>query len=329
MTNQLQNKLELFTENILAIRDDFIWQEAAAKRLVALIYTLDSKNVDNAAIREAHNLIKSETGAFSVFRGNFSIYVAAALSLSDDKSQLFADTLAVYETMKNQGFRSNDFLGITAFEIALNADIAQFSDIAARTMDFYKEMKANHRFLVSANDYIFAALMALAGLEPHDTANKLKKLYIHLKDELSFWLANSSILTLAQMLVLGGSTDECVRDMLRLNRTLRNHKIRLDRAHTLPTLGVLTMLDVEHNQLVDDIETAVEFLRKQKGLGALSVATQELLLHVTALITYANAGDNALSKAAALSGATNLLIAQQVAIISSIAATSVIVNASS
>jgi len=128
------------------------------------------------------------------------------------------------------------------------------------------------------------------------------------------------------MLVLGGSTDECVRNMLILNRTLRNHKIRLDKAYTLPTLGVLTMLDADHNQVVEDIETAVEFLRQQKGLGALSVTTQEILLHVTALITYANAGDNTLSKAAALSGTTNLLIAQQVAIISSIAATSVVVN---
>jgi len=329
MTNQLQSKLDLFTENILVIRDDFIWQEAAAKRLVALVYTLDGKKIDNSAIREAHNMIKSEVGVLSVFRGNFSIFVAAALSLANDKNQLFADTLAVYETMKGQGFRSNDFLGITAFEIAVNAESTQFSDIAARTMEFYKEMKANHRFLVSANDYIFAALMALAGLEPHDTANKLKQLYIHLKDELSFWLASSSILTLAQMLVLGGSTDECVRNMLRLNRTLRNHKIRLDKAHTLPTLGVLTMLNVDHSQLVDDIETAVDFLRKQKGLGVLSVTTQEILLHITALITYANAGDNALSKAAAISGTTNLLIAQQVAIISSIAATSAIAASSS
>ena len=202
MTNLLQKKLDLFTKNTLAMRDDFIWQEASAKRLVALVYALDGKSIDSDAIREAHSMIKSEVGVFSVFRGNFSIYVAAALSLSDDKNQLFSDTLAVYDVMKKQGFRSNDFLGITAFEIAVNADSSQFSEIAERAMEFYNEMKANHRFLISANDYIFAALMALQvpRLEPHETANKLKKLYIHLKDELSFWLANSSILTLHKCL---------------------------------------------------------------------------------------------------------------------------------
>jgi len=331
MNKQLQDKLTLFAGNAGAIKDDFIMREPAAKRLAALIYSLEGKEVDTAAIRDAYKMIKDEVGFFSQFRGNLAIYLAAALSLSEQPKQMLEDTLLVYDQLKSKGFWASDFLTASAYEIALNTKKEDHSRMVSRTREFYDEMKANHRFLIGSDDYIFAAMLALSGMDPHQGANKLKQLYQRAKAEFSFFISNSSLMALSQMLVLGGSTEECVLNLLRLNRTLRNYKLRLDRGFTLPSLAVLGMLGADHSVLAEDIVNSRDFLRSKKGLGHFSVTTQELLLYVVSLITYTYADDikNDIMKANITTSVTNLIIAQQAAMIAAISASSAAAAASS
>jgi len=322
LKNQLEEKMTLFVENVGIMRNGFVWQEDGAKRLAALIYTLAGKKIDAEAIKEAHRMIKSEVGVFSTFRGNLSIYVAAALSLTEQPKQILSDTLRVYGLLKEQGFWASDYLVVAAFEIASKE--VDHNNIIRRTKAFYEEMKANHRFHIGQDDYIFAVMLALSDMEPHAGANKMKQLFLRIKSEFSRFIGKSSLLTLSQMLVLGGSTEDCIHNLLRLNKVLHNRKIRLDRTYTLPSLGVLGILNVDNNTLADEMVEARDFLRNQKGLGYFSVTTQELLLYVASLVTYTYATDNEnnLLRANLATSVTNLIIAQQVAIIVAISAAS-------
>ena len=322
MNNQLQEKLALFASNVGDIKGDFVMKEPSARRLAALIYSLEGKKIDTAAIKDAYSIIKSEVGIFSQFRGNLSIYLAAALSLSEQPKQLFEDTLVIYDQLKREGFWAGDYLAASAYEIALNAKKEDHSYMVSRTREFFNEMKANHRFLIGLDDYIFATMLALSGIDPHQGANKLKKLYQRTKAEFSFFISNSSLMSLSQMLVLGGSTEECVLNLLRLNRALRNYKVRLDRGFTLPSLAVLGMLGTDYSTLAEDIVNARDFLRSKKGFGPFFVSTQELLLYVVSIVTHAYADDieNDIMKANMTTSITNLIIAQQVAMMAAIAA---------
>jgi len=317
MNSHLQNKLELFAENNQSIRSDFIWHDAMAKRLVALTYTLEGKKVDTEAIKDCHRMIKDEVGVFSTFRGNMAVYIAASLSLSEKPQQLLADTLEVYELLKQEGFWASDYLVVAAYEIAANTEKHKFERIACRSMEFYKEMKANIRFHIGQDDYIFAAMLALSDIDVHEGALKLRHLFTQLKSEFSAFISRNSIVTLSQMLVLAGSTDECVYNLLKLNRVLRKKKIRLDKTYTLPSLGVLGMFTVDKYAFADDLIASRDYLRSQKGFGALSVSTQELLLYAVSLITNAYTGDtdNNVMKVSVATSITNLIIAQQVAMI--------------
>ena len=310
----LQENLSLFAKNVGAIRHSFVWQEAAAKRMAALIYALDGKAVDNDAIKESHRLIKDEVGAFSTFRGNLSIYVAAALSLADSPQKLLADTLHVYDLLKRKGFWASDYLVVTAFEIAVNSDGGSHANMVSRTRAFYDEMKAHHRFTIGQSDYIFAGMLALSGADPHAGAVKMNQLYSRIRNTFSVFIGKSSMLTLAQMMVLGGNTDDCVAKLKDLSRALRKRKIKLDGAYTLPSLGVLGLLDVSHQTLVEEIAEARDYLRGQKGLGHFTVNTQELMLYAVALVTisHINSGEG-MVMAGVTTSVTNLIIAQQVA----------------
>jgi len=323
MNNLIQEKLTNFTENYLAIRSDFIWHDNMAKRLAALCYAMEGKKIDTDAIRDSHTLMKDELSVFSGFRGNLAIYIAASLALRDDPSQLLADTLYVHDLLKEAKFWSGDYLSATAFEIAANANKNDYERTVNRTREFYDEMKSYHRFHIGQDDYIFAAMMALSDLDVHTAALKTNQLFRELKRELSSFISGGSVLNLAQMLVLGESTETCVDNMLRLNKVLRKRKVRLDKTYVAPSLGVLGILQVDHNTLADDLISARDYLRAQKGFGAMSVSTPELMLYAVSSVIYAYArakGD--MIRAGAVTSVTNLIIAQQVAMMVSITAAS-------
>ena len=317
MESQLQNKVELFIQNVGGIKNSFIWQEPAAKRLAALIYTMEGKTLDPQGIKEARDLIKEQTGIFSTFRGNLSIYIAAALSLTQDPKRTLEDVLYVHSLLKGQRFWSSDYLVAAAYEIAIHSPRENYAMAASRTRAFYDEMKSNHRFHIGEDDYIFAAMLALSDLDPHQGAVKMKLLFQKIKGEFSAFISRGSMLHLAQMMALGGSTPQCVANISHLNRVFRSKKIKLDRTFTLPVFGVLGLLDIDHHTLAQDILDVRDFLRKQKGFGHFSISNDELFLYVVSLVVngYTQNHGNQAIKASATSGVTSLIIAQQVALI--------------
>jgi len=316
MNNQLQAKLQLFADNNQNLKGDFIWHDPMAKRLAALTYALEGKKINSEAIKECHRMIKDDVGPFSTFRGNMAVYIAATLSLQESPRELLTHTLEVYDLLKQEGFWASDYLVVTAYEIATNTNPDKFAYIAERSMEFYREMKANIRFHIGQDDYIFAAMLAMSGIDVHDGALKMRHLFSQLKSEFSAFIGRSSIVTLSQMLVLGQSTDQCVEHLLKLNKVLRKRKARLDKSYTLPSLGILGILAVDKNAFANDLISARDYLREQKGLGNWSVTTQELLLYAVSLIANVYTGDaNNSMQASVTTSITNLIIAQQVAMI--------------
>ena len=318
----IKQKATLFADNVRAFQKDFIWHGNPAKRLAALVYTVEGKTVDTEVIKASHKLLKDNVGAFSTFRGNLAIYIASALSLAKEPSILLPEVLRVYDLLKAEGFWASDYLVATAFEIAANTPPQDHVNMAQRTKTFYDEMKANHRFRIGQGDYIFAAMLAMSQLDPHEGAVKMKRLFQRIKAEFSAFISRNSQLTLAQMMTLGGSTEDCVTNLAHLNRTLRQQKIRLDKTYTLPSLGVLGLLNVNHHTIANEITDMTNFLRAQKGFGYFSITTHELLMYVVALIGSCHIEDDNITRASLTTSITNLIIAQQVAIISGIAVAS-------
>jgi len=328
MEKDIQHKLELFASNALTIRKGFSWQHALTRRMAALQYAREGLSADCDKIQFCHNLIKENTGIFSSFRGNMVLSLAALLSLSPDPRKLLDDTLNVYSMMKYEKFRSSDHLVIAAYEIAAQGDPMRYNDVVIRSREFYNGMKSNRFFLTGQDDYIYTVMLGLSDLDVAAGVERIEEIYRKLKGE--FW-DNNSIHALAQILVLGGSDDDIVRRVLTMRDMLRSQNIKLDRSYTLPSLGILAMLPVDINVLVADINEARKSLRSQKGFGSWSIATQELLLFTAAIIAgyYArNLTNNSVSAAVSTSIA-NIIIAQQAAMISVIAASTVVATSSS
>jgi len=134
---------------------------------------------------------------------------------------------------------------------------------------------------------------------------------------------------LAQVLVLGGS-DTAADRVLILRDALRERKIKLDKSYTLPSLGVLAMLSVDTGKAISDIGDAQTYLRAQKGFGAMSVDTQELLLYAAAIVAgeYAQNIKDGILTAALSTSIVNIIIAQEAAMIAAVSAASAAAAAS-
>lgn len=314
-----QNKLELFADNAQIIKKEFIWQNTLTKRLAALLYAQEGKRLDCDAIRQCHVLIKQNTGVFSTFRGNMALCLAALLSLSPNPQELFSETLKVYDLLKGVKLHASDFLVVAAYQIAAQSDASDYWKVVTRTRSFYDGMKAHHFFHTGQDDYIFAAMLGLTDLDAAAGTERIEQLHSRLKGE--FWNKNS-VQALAQVLVLAESDDSIADRVLVLRDTLRARKIKLDKTYTLPVLGILAMLPVKMETIVRDIGVVRDSLRARKGFGSLSVTTQELLLYAASIVAceYAESVKDGVLTATLSTSITNIIIAQQAAMIAAIAA---------
>ena len=324
----LQEKLNLFIENTKAIRGEFIWHDMMTKRLVALLYTQEKMQIDIGAIKKSHDLIKQNTGPFSTFRGSLSLCISSLLSLSENPQEMLNETLKVYELLKKAKFAPSDYLVIASYEIARQARPDEYDNVVERTRAFFEGMRSNRIFTTGQDDYIYAAMLGLSDLDVSSGTNRIERVNSRLRDE---FRDKNSVQALSQVLVLGGSDENILFCILKLRDALRAQKIRLDKSYTLSALGILTLLKADVDALVRDINDVQSQLRAQKGFGAFSVGTQELLLYATAIVAgiYADDIENGIIAASVSTNITNIIIAQQVAMIAAIAASSAVSAVSS
>jgi len=320
MNHKITERLALFTENVQAMKTGFAWHHAGTKRLAALLYALEDKKIDCDAIKESHSVIKEKTGVFSMFRGNMSLFIAAMLSLDNSCRQRLADVTDVYDRLKAAKFGASDYLAVAAYLIVADTDRQNYQATVERAKKFYDAMKKNNWFHTGQDDYIFSVMLGLSDIDIVVGTERIQELYQRLKPEFKR-AGGNSVQTLSQMLTLGGKSDEALEHLLLLRNSLRNHKIKLDRAYTLPALGALSLLPVDGDTLVSDLLEAQSFLRTQKGFGVFSISTQELLLFSSAIISsvYAKEMDDKIVASTSVS-IINIIIAQQIAMIVAVTA---------
>lgn len=321
MQDRLSAKVDLFIQNIQTKNNYVPLAAGMKKRFAALIYTMADKPMDWAKVGESYRLIKSRTGIFSTFRGNLSLALSANLSLADDAAQRLEDALSVYNQLKAVGFYASDYLVMAAYQIASHAKPDQYADVVARTRTFYLGMKAHHWFLTGQDDYIFAAMLGLSGIDPVVGVDRMETLYNWLKPD--YWVGGNSIQGLTQVLVLGGESDDTLQRLQSLSQILRQKRLRMDRQFTLPSLGILALLPNPVEFLADQVAEVYAALHGKKGLGYISTTKQELLLLCAALVASEASETMPQSLLPTLTTSmTNILMAQQAAMIAAMAAAS-------
>ena len=309
MTTALCEAIQLFIKNTEAAKDEFPFQSPMMRRMAALLYAGEGREIDRVRVRDAMRLIKENTGVFSMFRGTVQLGLAAMLSLHEEPERLLKETLIVYRNLKSSRFAPSMSLVFAAFQIASAVPPDAQQETIRKTRAMYEAVRLAHPFLCGERHVIYSALIGSTAAKAEEAAIKTERLYI----ELSELSPRSEVLNLSMLLSLSTGMDTSTR-ALQIYDALKTAELPFRRHYLLPMLGALALSPLSPNFIAANIAETASSLRAQKGFGPLFVQKTELLLLSASLVIYAQPNSREPLNAALLGGLTGMLVAQQVAL---------------
>ena len=163
MRESLKALCDSFIANRDVVKEAFRMESSHIYAVCANIFCARGIPADAAKLTESKALIRQKTGIFSSFRGIVRPPIACLLAVQDHPSSVLEQTLNCYDLLKKR-FWGSEYLALLAFLLADMTKPGEEAEIIARGRIIYERMKAEHPFLTSTEDSIFAVLMAFS---PH------------------------------------------------------------------------------------------------------------------------------------------------------------------
>ena len=265
MDDLLKSKIDLMIDNFHILKTDFKWESNLPKHFGAMIYATSGKRVDPELIKTVKQYIKDETGWMSAFRGLNIFPLSCLLSLQGDYKTCFKDMQRVFEQLRVLGFKNSTYLPLAAFTIVKEVPEHAWAEKLHRMNSFYENMKKNHFWLTSADDYVFAAVLGATNLNVDETSSRIEECY-QILNASGFYKGND-LQTLSHILALG---EEPVKDKcnkaVNLYHKLAENKCKLN-YHGLASLGVLTLITPEGSNTVSELIEVNNYLYDNDGYG--------------------------------------------------------------
>lgn len=310
-----------FIQNRDTIKRTLGWESSYLYPVCAAMFTDKRKQATEAALRQSRDILKMQTGIFSNFRSTSKLAMITMMAIDGDPEKKLKNALQVYGLLKEH-FWTSDFLPMASMVITDMTEPEQYKEVAAKTRRIYNLLKNEHPFLTSSEDSIFATLLTLSDMTDAQIVNETERCYQLLKPE---FFSGNAVQSLSHVLALCEGTPEnkCHRTM-QLYNGLKARGCRYGTGYELATLGVLAMLPVELDQIIQDIIDVDRFLCGQSGYGIFGVGKNQRMMHAGMLVTsdYMDQNKNHAMSSAAISSTISLIVAQQTATCAAIAASS-------
>ena len=329
LSNNLQHKCDLFEENYRILKKNFKWEYSMMLRLAGVIYANAGTKADVDAIKWAKGVIKNNTGVFSSFKDISFFILSTLFSLEQNQEEMFLRTKNIYEEMKKAGFRASPYLTLAAFFVAKQRTEQEVGAVINRAKEFYDAMKRKHRFLTASDDYGYAVMLAVTDLDIANTINEMEICYELLKK--NFGVGNE-LQSLTHVLALGEepAQNKCDR-VLQLFESLNLKDCKITKYHNLANLGMLALICEDVEKLTDEIAEVNQYLLGKKGFGRWALSKQDRTLFSSVLVVeeyLKECKQDSLTMTLA-NGITNLVTAEQTAMIIAVSSASATAAASS
>lgn len=314
MKDSLYKNCELFIKNRDKIKLEFPWESNYLYPLCAGIYTSRNLEADVKKMKFCKTLLKQKTSVFSNFRGTSKMATITLLALNENPEEKMEQMLTLYEAFKKV-FWTSEYLTVASATIVNFAKEEQFNEIVKKTRIIYDKMKAEHPFLTSGEDSVFAALLALSDLDDIQKEIEIERCYQFLKDN---FFSKNSVQSLSQVLALSEKETryKCMR-VIQLFEYLKEQGHKYGTSYELATLGVLALLDIEIAALAKDMIEADNYLKEQKGFGVFGIGSKQRLMYAGMITMCDYITGMQYMQTANIHSVISLLIAQQTAICAS------------
>ncbi|MHC1682207.1 MAG: DUF4003 family protein [Clostridiaceae bacterium] len=265
MELELQSKVDSMINNFRILKEAFPWNNYFTNHFGAMYHVIKEENVEVEDLERIKEYLKDEIGRFSYFRGMNEGFFINLLYFQDDYRGFFKNTLTVYDKLRKVGFSRNNYLPLAAYTINAEVPFDMHDITIDRTKKFFQRMKKNHFWLTNTEDYIFAAMLAITDKDIDTTMESVEACYKGL-NERGFSKGNT-LQAISNTLAISDKPDEeKVARVIGFNNEFKKQKIKLGHFAGY-LLGIISLINVEIEKVVQDIKEIDQYLYKTKGYG--------------------------------------------------------------
>ncbi|MCM1988968.1 DUF4003 family protein [Oceanirhabdus seepicola] len=269
MKSELKSKVDNMLDVFIKISKDYKWENNLSQHFAALTYILKNKEFEKEKIDDMKKVIKENTGVFSSYRGN-TMFILSMLLCSeyDNPNEKFIKMMDYDKKLKAEGFKNNTYLPIANYALLLTCEEDLIDSRIKKAYEIYCEMKKNHPWLTSGDDYPLCVLLANSD-KPIDTNIKNIEDCYKLLNEEGFSKGNG-LQFLSHILSIGDEyNSEKVQRCKKIFDSLKENKLRIYSSY-YAALGLITLISKDNNEVIQDLIDVAEYLnglKKYKWLG--------------------------------------------------------------
>ena len=317
METQLQNLCDRFIRNRDAAKKAFRWESSYVYPICAGLFCAKGLEADADTLVQCRDIIRKQVGIFSNFRGHLEPALASMLALGSSPEKQMAQALENYKALK-QEFWGSEYLALAAFLLTDVSPLTLDQDRILRGRTIYDRMKKEHPFLTASEDSIFALLMAYSDKSDDQLISDMEAAYRILKERFHF--VSDTLQTVSHVLALSTDNPEEASDrVIALYESLRSRGVKYGREYHMSPLAALTLMTEDLDRTADEIQQVDTFLSQQKGYGILGPGKAVRAMHAALIVSdqYTQRGQ---MDTAAMAGTLAMMIAQEIAMLVAISA---------
>ena len=323
MKTNMQDICKNYMVNYAAVKAAFKNKYEHIYPICASVFCSHNRIISEDELIRNKKILRSNTGAFSNFRGTIEAYVVSVLALSSEPEKTMQQINDNYKRLKKE-FSSSSYLVLVAAMLTEIVDEEKVDSVINRGKGLYKKIKKEHPLLTSTQDSVFAVLLALSDKSDEQMITEMEECYKDLKSLAS----NNTIQSVSHVLTFSDKrvSDRC-SDFRKFIDGVDNAGLKYNKLYAFTIMASLSIMDTDIAELISAIKEVDNFLSQQKPYkGIFGFDKKTRFMNASMLVS--DAYSSSFVSSAAISASTVAIIAaQQAAICAVIAASAVSSNA--
>lgn len=259
MKRVYEEKVKKMILNYEDIRKFFRWENDMVKHLVALTFAMKDKAINPDCINEMKGYIKSQTSAFSSFRGHMMFTLSGLLcAASPTPKRQFDVMLRNEKVLKDVGFKYSSYLPTALYALSSVYEGDDVQSYAEKAIGIYKQMKQNHPFLTGGDDYALAVLLANTDHGPSHLEAYYRALH-----ERGFKKGDGLQMLSHVMAFNQKDMRDAVDHCDKIYQHLKTNKLNVYTTY-YPAIGLISLLDLDQEELMADLVEVATYLKSEK-----------------------------------------------------------------
>ena len=291
MKDYVQEICERFVDSRAMLKPCFKWSSTTDQCCRASLMLDEDTYITETRIQLIREFLKKNEGIFSSLRSHIEIPLVVKMSLARDYQEYYVTLKAIMRELKMGILFSDSYRIVASMIIMENCNPEDFRHYLDKTKMIYEQMKRDHSWLTADYDIIFAALLAVSDIDVDNILLEMDEAFRILKRE----FRSSRTQELSHILALNlNSPGEKVSRFLEIHDLLKGNGIKVSKSYHLELLAVLSLLDMDDQSIVEQINQAETYLNTYPEFRGWNMFRDERLMYAIMLVIKANSHDSTL-----------------------------------